>query len=68
MITRYAQARKVLDKYVIHVLGVSLEDLPDNPDICNIVDEIESRLDNGESPEDIVKGLPGAEELMKMSW
>ncbi len=49
----YAEQRRLLDRFIQHLFGLSLEDLPDNPEINAFVEEVESV----EDAERIARGM-----------
>lgn len=46
--TAREKARMILDQTLVHVLGLSIDDLPDSSQICQIIDDLEEAITNEE--------------------
>lgn len=46
--TAREKARMILDQTINHILGISLDDLPDSCEICQIIDDLEEAVINME--------------------
>lgn len=47
----YKQARGLLNRRCEAIVGLSLDDLPDIPEVAEAIEEIAGELENGEKPD-----------------